>query len=93
MKKKFNKRKEKKIKEKKNKIENILKEKKLKGKKLVASVLGAAMLCTIHDATVENILFEDGDSANILCAFNPTQVILLLQKNLLLTLMKREPIC
>jgi hypothetical protein len=55
--------------------------------------LGAAMLCTIHDAIIENILFKDGDIANILYAFNPTQVILLLQKNLLLTPMKREPIC
>jgi hypothetical protein len=67
--------------------------KKLKRKKLVASVLGAAMLCTIHDAIIENILFKDGDIENILYAFNPTQVILLLQKHLLLTPMKREPIC
>ncbi|KAL8209601.1 hypothetical protein R6Q57_006333, partial [Mikania cordata] len=27
----------------------------------VASVLGVAFLCAIHDATVENTLFEDGD--------------------------------
>ena len=34
---------------------------------------GAALLCAIHGATVENTLFEDGDSANTLRAFNPTQ--------------------
>ncbi|KAL4190792.1 hypothetical protein AMTRI_Chr07g77510 [Amborella trichopoda] len=38
-----------------------------------AGVLGAAMLCAIHGAIVENPLFEDGDGANTLCAFNPTQ--------------------
>ena len=27
----------------------------------VAGVLGAALLCAIHGATVENTLFEDGD--------------------------------
>ena len=52
--------------ENKNKIENILKE-----KKLVADVLGAALLCTIHGATIENILFEDGEGANTFRAFNP----------------------
>ena len=36
---------------------NILKEKKLNGKKLVVSVLGAALLCAIHVAIVENTLF------------------------------------
>ncbi|KAL2223687.1 UNVERIFIED_CONTAM: Photosystem II D2 protein [Sesamum indicum] len=30
----------------------------------VAGVLGAALLCAIHGATVENTLFEDGDGAN-----------------------------
>ncbi|CAN6483915.1 unnamed protein product [Victoria cruziana] len=40
----------------------------------VAGVLGAALLCAIHGATVENTLFEDGDGANTFCAFNPTQV-------------------
>ena len=39
----------------------------------VAGVLGAALLCAIHGATVENTLFEDGDSANTFRAFNPTQ--------------------
>jgi hypothetical protein len=38
------------------------------------------MLCVIHDATVENTLFEDGDDVNILCAFNPTQAFLHLKK-------------
>ncbi|KAF4394173.1 hypothetical protein F8388_005807 [Cannabis sativa] len=39
----------------------------------VAGVLGAAFLCAIHGATVENTLFEDGDGANTFRAFNPTQ--------------------
>ncbi|GER31033.1 photosystem II D2 protein [Striga asiatica] len=39
----------------------------------VAGVLGAALLYAIHDATVENTLFEDGDGANTFRAFNPTQ--------------------
>ncbi|XVE92794.1 hypothetical protein REPUB_Repub01dG0132500 [Reevesia pubescens] len=39
----------------------------------VACVLGAALLCAIHGATIENTLFEDGDGANTFCAFNPTQ--------------------
>ncbi|KAF4400832.1 hypothetical protein G4B88_004375 [Cannabis sativa] len=39
----------------------------------VAKVLGAALLCAIHGATVENTLFEDGDGANTFRAFNPTQ--------------------
>jgi hypothetical protein len=30
-------------------------------------------LCAIHGATVENTLFEDGDSSNTFRAFNPTQ--------------------
>ncbi|VAI24384.1 unnamed protein product [Triticum turgidum subsp. durum] len=30
----------------------------------VAGVLGAALLCAIHGATVENTLFEDDDDAN-----------------------------
>ena len=30
----------------------------------VAGVLGAALLCAIHGATVENTLFEDGDGSN-----------------------------
>jgi photosystem II P680 reaction center D2 protein len=36
----------------------------------VAGVLGAALLCAIHGATVENTLFEDGDGANTFRAFN-----------------------
>ncbi|CAG7901061.1 unnamed protein product [Brassica rapa] len=39
----------------------------------VAAVLGAALLCDIHGATIENTLFEDGDGANTFRAFNPTQ--------------------
>ncbi|KAG6542984.1 hypothetical protein Mapa_015676 [Marchantia paleacea] len=39
----------------------------------VAGVLGAALLCAIQGATVENTLFEDGDGANTFRAFNPTQ--------------------
>jgi photosystem II P680 reaction center D2 protein len=39
----------------------------------VAGVLGAALLCAIHGATVENTLFEDGDGANTFRAFNQNQ--------------------
>ncbi|KAG6650013.1 hypothetical protein CIPAW_06G014000 [Carya illinoinensis] len=39
----------------------------------VVGVLGAALLCAIHGAIVENTLFEDDDGANTFCAFNPTQ--------------------
>ncbi|TKY57976.1 Photosystem II D2 protein [Spatholobus suberectus] len=39
----------------------------------VVGVLGAALLCTVHGATVENTLFEDDDGTNTFCAFNPTQ--------------------
>ncbi|XP_052880959.1 photosystem II D2 protein-like [Gossypium arboreum] len=39
----------------------------------VVGVLGAALLCAIHGATVENTLFEYGDGANTFRAFNPTQ--------------------
>jgi len=42
------------------------------------------MLCAIHDATVENILFEDGDGANTFRVFNPGQTFLHLKKKLLL---------
>ena len=38
----------------------------------VVGVLGATLLCAVHGATVENTLFEDGDT-NIFHAFNPTQ--------------------
>ena len=43
-------------------------------------VLGVAQLCVIHGATVKNILFEDNDGINTLCAFNPTQAFLHLTK-------------
>ena len=77
-------REKKKIKEEKNKIGNIIKGKKLKEKKLVAGVLGAALLSAIHGATVENILFENGDGANTFHAFNPTQAFLhLIKKNVI----------
>jgi hypothetical protein len=46
--------------------------------------LVAALLCTIHDATVENILFEDSDDANTFRAFNPTETSLHLKRKLLL---------
>ena len=36
----------------------------------VAGVLGAALLCAIHGATVENTLFEDGDGSNTFRAFS-----------------------
>jgi len=62
----------------------LKKKKKLKGKKLVVNILDATLLCVIHSTTVENILFENGNGANILCAFYPTQTILHLQKTLLL---------
>ena len=54
------------------------------GKKLVVIILGAAMLCTIHDAIVENIFFKDDDGANTFCVFNPTQAFLHLRKKKLL---------
>jgi hypothetical protein len=63
----------------------LKRKKKLKGKKLVASVLDASMLCFIHDATVENTLFEDGDGANTFRVFNPSQAFLHLKFFLLLT--------
>jgi hypothetical protein len=60
--------------------EKKLKRKKLKGKKFVAGVLGAALLCVIHGATVENNFFEEGDDTNTFRAFNPTQLFLHLKK-------------
>jgi len=45
--------------------------------------LGASLLCAIHGATVENILFKDGDGANTFRAFNQTQVFLHLKKNII----------
>lgn len=45
--------------------------------KLIRVLLGKlktfTLLCAIHGATVENTLFEDGDSSNTFRAFNPTQ--------------------
>jgi hypothetical protein len=38
--------------------------------------LSAALLCIINGASVENILYEDGDVANTFRAFNPTQAFL-----------------
>jgi hypothetical protein len=46
------------------------------------------MLCAIHDATVENILFEDGDGANTFRAFNPNQTFLHLEKNIIIDLLR-----
>jgi hypothetical protein len=48
--------------------------------KLILGILSDIMLCVIHDAIVENTLFEDGDDVNTLCAFNPTQAFLHLKK-------------
>jgi len=36
-------------------------------------VLGAALLCAIYGAIIENTLFKDGDDANTFRAFNLTQ--------------------
>jgi hypothetical protein len=55
--------------------------KKIKGKKLVVSVLGAALLCVIHDAIIENTLVGDDDSTNTLRTFNLTKTFLYLKKN------------
>jgi hypothetical protein len=46
--------------------------------------LDATLLCAIHGATGENILFED-DGINTFHAFKPTQAFLLLKKKLLFT--------
>jgi photosystem II P680 reaction center D2 protein len=40
----------------------------------VAGVFGVALLCAILGAIIENTLFEDGDGANTIRTFNPTQV-------------------
>ncbi|KAI5653898.1 hypothetical protein M9H77_31085 [Catharanthus roseus] len=42
----------------------------------VAGVLDAALLCAIHGATIENILYEDGDSANGFFAVNPLKTLI-----------------
>jgi photosystem II P680 reaction center D2 protein len=46
--------------------------------------LGAALLCAIHGATVENTLFEDGDDANTFRAFNPNSIIFTFEKNIII---------
>jgi len=38
--------------------------------------MGAALLCAIHDAIVENTLVRDGDNANTFLTFNLTQIFL-----------------
>ena len=55
--------------------------------------MGTTLLCAIYGAIVENTLFEDGDAANIFCAFNPTQVFLHLKKKLLLSCYGARAIC
>jgi hypothetical protein len=55
------------------------------GIKLVSDIWGAALLCAIHGASIENTLFEDGGSANTFCVFNPTRTFLHLKKILFLT--------
>ena len=80
----------KKLKRKKKKIENILKGQKLKEKKLVVNVFGVTLSCAIYGATVENTLFEDGDGANTVHAFNPTQVFLHLKKKIVIDPLRTE---
>ena len=84
MKRKTHKIKEKKIKEEKKSNQKYLKRKKIKGKKLVVGVLGAALLYLFHGATVENTLFEDGDVANIFCAFNSPPTFLHLKTKIVI---------
>jgi photosystem II P680 reaction center D2 protein len=43
--------------------------------------VGAALLCAIHDAIVENTLVGNDDNANTFRAFNLTQIFLYLKKN------------
>jgi photosystem II P680 reaction center D2 protein len=38
--------------------------------------LSVALLCAIYNATVENTLFENGDSTNTFRTFNPNQTFL-----------------
>jgi photosystem II P680 reaction center D2 protein len=42
--------------------------------------VGAALLCAIHDAIVENTLVENDDNANTFRAFNLSQIFLHLKK-------------
>lgn len=46
------------------------------------------VICAIHGATVENTLFEDGDSSNTFRAFNPTQSEETYVRNFSLVLLK-----
>ncbi|KAL9658857.1 hypothetical protein QQ045_009642 [Rhodiola kirilowii] len=50
----------------------------------VAGVLGAALLCAIHGATVENTLFEDGDGANTFVLLTQLKQKKLIQWSLLI---------
>jgi len=50
--------------------------------------LGVALLYPFHGATIENTLFEDGDNANIFCAFNPPQTFLQLKKQIVIDLLR-----
>jgi len=61
--------------------------------KLILGVLSDIMLCVIHDAIVENTLFEDGDDVNTLCAFNPTQAFLHLKKKYYWSVAECKSIC
>jgi hypothetical protein len=54
-------------------------------KKKIVCVSGAALLCSIHGATIKNTFFEDGDGANTFRDFNPIQSFLHLRKKLLFT--------
>jgi len=76
--------KKKSIREKKNKLKKKNWKYLKRKKKLVVDVLDAALLCTIHGATVENTLFEDGDDANIFRAFNPNSIIFTFEKNIII---------
>jgi hypothetical protein len=49
----------------------------------VARVLGAALLCAIHEDTVENILFKDGDGAYTFRALTHLKLKKLIQWSLL----------
>jgi hypothetical protein len=47
------------------------------------------LICAIHGATVENTLFEDGDSSNTFRAFNPTQSEETYVRNVLISVIKK----
>jgi len=52
--------------------------------------LGVALLCIIHGITIENTLFENGDSVNTFCVFNPTQAFLHLKKKIVIDPLRTE---